>query len=131
MPKLIGSPTQISSVGNKPKLCDEYVGVVNTGEARLSITSVRSPAGWQGVAQYGEYDEYRLVLNGMLRVEYEGGQIDAQAGQALHVLPLEWVRFSTPNEDGAEYINICTPAFSSATIHRDKRATSHAPALVR
>ena len=120
MPILIGSPTPIASVGSKPKLCDEYIGHVNTGEARVSITVVRSPAGWEGDAQYGEYDEYRVVLKGMLRVEHDGGAIDVEAGQALHVEPLEWVRFSTPNEGGADYINVCTPAFSRAIIHREK-----------
>jgi len=87
MPRLIGSPTPIDSVGNKPKLCDEYVGLVNTGEPRVSITAVRSPAGWEGTAQYGEYDEYRYVLKGMLRVEHAEGTIDVEAGQALHVKP--------------------------------------------
>ena len=120
MPRLIGSPTPIDSVGNKPKLCDEYVGLVNTGEPRVSVTAVRSPAGWEGTAQYGEYDEYRYVLKGMLRVEHDGGTIDVEAGQALHVEPLEWVRFSTPREGGADYINVCTPAFSPAIIHREK-----------
>ena len=120
MPELIGSPTPISSVGNKPKLCDEFVGLVNTGEPRLSVTMVHSPAGWEGASQYGEYDEYRVVLKGMLRVEHSGGTIDVEAGQALHVKPLEWVRFSTPLEGGADYINVCMPAFSRATVHRDK-----------
>jgi len=120
MPKLIGSPTPIASVGNKPKLCDEYVGLVNTGESRVSITVVRSPGGWEGTAQYGEYDEYRIVLKGVLHVEHAGGTIDVEAGQALYVEPLEWVRFSTPREGGAEYINVCTPAFSRALIHREK-----------
>jgi mannose-6-phosphate isomerase-like protein (cupin superfamily) len=120
MPTLIASPTPIASVGNKPKLCDEYVGLVNTGNPRISITLVRSPAGWEGTAQYGEYDEYRLVLKGMLRVEHSGGTMDVEAGQALHVEPREWVRFSTPHEAGADYINVCMPAFSRAIIHREK-----------
>ena len=124
MPELIGSPTPISSVGNKPKLCDEFVGLVNTGESRISITVVRSPGGWEGTDQYGEYDEYRVVLKGMLRVEHAGGTIDVEAGQGLSVKPLEWVRFSTPREGGAEYINVCTPAFSRATIHREKIKTT-------
>jgi mannose-6-phosphate isomerase-like protein (cupin superfamily) len=125
MPSLIGSPTPIASVGSKPKLCDEYVGIVNTGESRVSITFVQSPAGWEGVAQYGEYDEYRVVFKGTLRVEHDGGFIDVEAGQALHVKPLEWVRFSSPNEGGAEYINVCTPAFSRATIHRESSTAAH------
>jgi mannose-6-phosphate isomerase-like protein (cupin superfamily) len=120
MPELIASPTPISSVGNIPKLCDEFVGLVNTGESRISITVVRSPAGWEGTDQYGEYHEYRLVLKGMLRVEHAEGTIDVEAGQALYVKPLEWVRFSTPREGGADYINVCTPAFSRALVHRDE-----------
>ncbi len=120
MPKLIGSPTSMESVGNKPKFCEEYVGVVNTGESRLSVTIVRSPAGWEGVPQYGEYHEYRIVLRGMLRVEYEEGAIDVECGQGVHIEPFEYVRFSTPREDGAEYVNVCTPAFSRANIHREK-----------
>ncbi len=120
MAELIGSPTPIASVGNKPKLCDEHVGLVNTGESRVSITRVHSPTGWIGDAQYGEYDEYRLVLDGMLRIEHAGGTIDIEAGQTVHVQPLEWVRFSTPREGGADYINVCIPAFSRATVHREK-----------
>ena len=120
MPELIGSPTEISSVGNMPKGCNEFGGLVNTGEPEVSITVVHSPAGWEGTDQYGEYHEYRLVLKGMLRVEHAGGTIDVEAGQALSVTPLEWVRFSTPREGGAEYINVCTPAFSRATLHREK-----------
>lgn len=120
MPELIGSPTPISSVGNKPKLCDEFVGLVNTGESKISITMVHSPAGWEGVNQYGEYDEYRVVVRGMLHVEHAAGTIEVEAGQALHVKPLEWVRFSTPREGGADYINVCTPAFSRAILHREK-----------
>ena len=125
MPKLIGSPTPISSVGNKTKLCDEYIGLVNTGDPKVSITVVNSPGGWEGTAQYGEYDEYRVVLKGVLCVEHDEGTIDIEAGQALHVEPLEWVRFSTPREGGAVYINVCAPAFSAAIIHREKnKATS-------
>jgi mannose-6-phosphate isomerase-like protein (cupin superfamily) len=116
MPKLIGSPTPIAAVGNVPKLCDEFVGLVNTGDSKVSVTMVRSPAGWQGSVQYGEYDEYRVVLKGTLHVEHNGGAMDVAAGQALHVKPLEWVKFSTPG--AAEYLNVCTPAFSRAIVHR-------------
>jgi mannose-6-phosphate isomerase-like protein (cupin superfamily) len=118
MPILIASPTPIDSVGNKPKLCDEFVGLVNTGESKLSLTVVRSPKGWEGVSQWADYDEYRIVLGGSLHVDYAGGAMDVNAGQGLHVKPAEWVRFSTPGEEGAEYINVCTPAFSAKTVHR-------------
>ncbi len=120
MPELIGSPTQIDSVGNKTKLCDEYVGLVNTGESKVSITVVHSPIGWEGIGQWADYDEYRIVLKGMLRVEHAGGTLEVRATQALHVKPGEWVRFSTPGEGGADYINVCLPAFSLATVHREK-----------
>ncbi len=118
MPTLIASPTPIDSVGNRPKLCDEYVGWVNTGESKLSVTMVRSPTGWEGVSQWADYDEYRIVIKGALRVEFAGGDLEVKAGQALHVKPAEWVRFSTPGEGGAEYINVCTPAFTAKTVHR-------------
>jgi mannose-6-phosphate isomerase-like protein (cupin superfamily) len=118
MPRLIASPTTIASVGNMPKLCDEFVGLLNTGDVKVSVTVVHSPPGWEGTAQYGEYDEYRLVLKGALHVDHDGGSFDVERGQALHVEPLEWVRYSTPGADGAEYVNICTPAFSRAILHR-------------
>jgi mannose-6-phosphate isomerase-like protein (cupin superfamily) len=120
MPNLIASPTAIDSVGNKTKFCDEFVGLVNTGERKVSVTVVRSPAGWEGVAQWADYDEYRIVIKGVLRVEHAGGSLDVGAAQALHVKRGEEVRFSTPGEDGAEYINVCVPAFSAATVHRGK-----------
>src|SRR6476646_6333955 len=120
MPKLIASPTQIAAVGNITKYADEYVGVVNTGEAKLSITLVNSPAGWIGVGQYSDYREYRVVYRGLLRVEYEGGTLDVEAGQGLNVSPGEWVRYSTPNAEGAEYVTVCVPAFSRAGLHRDE-----------
>jgi len=111
----------MESVGNKTKFVDEYVGFVNTGESRASITVVHSPMGWEGLAQWADYDEYRIVLKGMLRVEHAGGTLDVGAKQGLHVKPGERVRFSTPGEDGADYINVCLPAFSAATVHRAKR----------
>jgi hypothetical protein len=120
MPKLIGSPTPIDSVGNRTKLADEYVGLVNTGERRVSITVVHSPTGWEGVAQWADYDEYRIVLKGVLHVEHAGGALDVVSSQALHTKRGEVVRFSTPGEGGADYINVCLPAFSAATVHRGK-----------
>src|SRR5215471_5810089 len=98
MPKLIASPTPIASVGNLTKFADEYVGLTNTGESDVSITRVHSPAGWEGVWQYSDYHEYRVVLKGSLRVEYTDGTMDVEAGQGLDVEPAEWVRYSTPND---------------------------------
>ena len=128
MPELIASPTAIDSVGNKTKFCDEFVGLVNTGERKVSVTVVHSPMGWEGAAQWADYDEYRIVIKGTLRVEHAGGTLDVGPAQALHVKPVEEVRFSTPSEGGAGYINMCLPAFSAATVHRRKERTLSAVA---
>jgi quercetin dioxygenase-like cupin family protein len=117
MPRLIQSPTRIEAAGNKPKLIDEYIGAVNSGDTRTSIAHMRSPEGWQEPGQRPEFDEFTIVLKGMLRVEHEGGAIEVQAGQAVHTAPGEWIRYSTP--EGAEYIAVCLPAFSPGTVHRD------------
>ena len=120
MPKLIGSPTPIASVGNITKFADEYVGLTNTGEAKVSITRVQSPEGWEGVWQYSDYREYRVVLKGLLRVEHSDGSLDVAAGQGLDVEPSEWVCYSTPEAGGADYMTVCIPAFSRATVHRKR-----------
>lgn len=119
MPKLISQPSRITAAGNKPKLIDEYVGRVNTGSEAASIAHMRSPGGWVEPGQRPEFDEYTVVLKGMLRVEHEGGAIDVRAGQAVHTAPGEWVRYSSPEAEGAEYIAVCLPAFSPDTVHRD------------
>jgi mannose-6-phosphate isomerase-like protein (cupin superfamily) len=120
MPQLIASPTRIQAAGNKPKLIDEYVGRVNNGEQRTSIAHMRSPGGWREPGQRPEFDEYTIVLRGAVRVEYEGGELEVQAGQAVLTKAGEWVRYSTPGDEGAEYIAVCLPAFSPATVHRDE-----------
>lgn len=119
MPQLIEKPTRITAAGNKPKLIDEYVGLVNTGTASLSIAHMQSPAGWAEPGQTSEFDEYTLVLRGRLRVTHRDGQMDVKAGQAVLVQRGEWVQYSTPSEGGAEYVAICLPAFSSGAVHRD------------
>lgn len=119
MPKLIEQPTRIEAAGNKPKLIDEYIGRVNSQTEGVSIAQMRSPSGWMEPGQRPEFDEFTIVLKGMVRVEYEGGYIDVQAGQAAIAYKGEWVRYSTPEADGAEYIAICLPAFSPDTVHRD------------
>jgi len=116
MPKLIASPTRIDSVGNVPKFADEYVGLTNTGDQKVSISRVRSPAGWEGLWQYSDYREYRLVLSGVLRAEFSDDTLEVQSGQGLEVDPAEWVRYSTPVD--ADYVTVCMPAFSRATVHR-------------
>jgi mannose-6-phosphate isomerase-like protein (cupin superfamily) len=120
MPKLIEKPTRVTAAGNKPKLIDEYVGRVNNAESRLSVAHMRSPGGWVEPGQKPEFDEYTVVLRGMIRVEHEGGTIDVRAGQGILTSAGEWIRYSTPEDDGAEYIAVCLPAFSMDTVHRDE-----------
>jgi len=119
MPSLISSPSRVTAAGNKPKLIDEYIGRVNSNNEGVSVAHMRSPAGWQEPGQTPDFDEYTLVLQGILRVEHRGGMIDVQAGQAVIAAKGEWVRYSTPGAEGAEYIAICLPAFSMETVHRD------------
>jgi len=119
MPQLIATPTRVLAAGNKPKSIDEYVGRVNSASSQLSIAHMRSPAGWEEPGQTPEFDEYTLVLHGMLRVTHRGGMLDVRAGQAVITRAGEWVRYSSPEPDGAEYVAICTPAFSPDTVHRD------------
>jgi mannose-6-phosphate isomerase-like protein (cupin superfamily) len=119
MPELIPTPTRIVAAGNKPKAIDEYVGRVNSRSTALSIAHMRSPAGWEEPGQRPEFDEYTLVLKGMLRVSHEGGSLDVRAGQAVVARAGEWVRYASPEADGAEYVAVCLPAFSPDTVHRD------------
>ncbi len=119
MPISIPTPTRIQAAGSPPKLIDEYVGRVNNGETRISLAHMRSPAGWSEPGQTPEFDEYTVVLRGALRVEHRGGALDVPAGQAVLVRGGEWVRYSSPAIEGAEYIAVCLPAFSPETVHRD------------
>lgn len=119
MPQLIGAPTIIEAAGNKPKRIEEYAGRVNSGHDRVSIARMRSPGGWLEPGQRPEFEEITVVLAGVLRVEYEGGSLEVRAGQAVVTSPGEWVRYSTPEAAGAEYIAVCLPAFSPDTVHRD------------
>ena len=119
MVTLIPTPTTIEAAGSKPKLIEEYIGRVNSGTAEASIAHMNSPAGWEEPGQTPEFDEFTLVLAGTLRVTPRDGEIDVAAGQAVIVPKGEWVRYSSPHEDGAEYIAVCVPAFSPETVHRD------------
>jgi ethanolamine utilization protein EutQ len=120
MPTRIEKPMRIEAAGNKPKLIDEYVGRVNSGTSETSVAHMRSPGGWQEPGQTPQFDEFTVVLRGLLRVEHAGGSIDVRAGQAVIAHKGEWVRYSTPEADGAEYIAVCVPAFSPETVHRDE-----------
>jgi ethanolamine utilization protein EutQ len=119
LPTLIAAPTRIESAGNRPKLIEEYVGRVNSGTSAVSVAHMHSPSGWQEPGQAPEFDEFTVVLSGTLRVEHAGGSLDVRAGQAVIAHRNEWVRYSTPEAEGAEYIAVCLPAFSPETVHRD------------
>jgi len=121
MPTIVSQPTRIRSAGNKPKTIDEYIGRVNTNGSEVSVAHMRSPGGWEEPGQTPEFDEFTVVLKGMLRVKHKQGEMDVKAGQAVIAHRGEWVQYSTPLEDGAEYVAICLPAFSMDTVHRDPR----------
>jgi len=119
MPTLIAAPTVIAAAGNKPKRIEEYAGRVNSGHASVSVARMVSPGGWVEPGQRPEFEEITVVLRGCLRVDHDGGSMDVRAGQAVVAHPGEWVRYSSPEADGAEYVAICLPAFSMETVHRD------------
>jgi mannose-6-phosphate isomerase-like protein (cupin superfamily) len=119
MPRLIPAPTVIAAAGTKPKRIEEFAGRVNSGHAQVSVARMTSPSGWEEPGQRPEFEEITVVLRGMVRVEHEGGAIDVHAGQAVVTAPGEWIRYSTPGPDGAEYIAVCLPAFSAETVRRD------------
>jgi quercetin dioxygenase-like cupin family protein len=119
MPKLITQPTVVQAAGNKPKRIEEFAGLVNSGHGAVSVARMVSPPGWQEPGQRPEFEEITVVLRGLLRVEFEGGSLDVRAGQAVVTAPGEWVRYSTPEGDGAEYVAVCLPAFSPSAVHRD------------
>jgi mannose-6-phosphate isomerase-like protein (cupin superfamily) len=119
MPELIREPSRVAAAGEPPKLIDEYIGRVSTGGGGVSIAHMRSPSGWAEPGQRPEFDEYTVVLHGALVVEFDGGQMTVEAGQAVHARPGEWVRYSSPGADGAEYIAVCVPAFGPDLVHRD------------
>jgi mannose-6-phosphate isomerase-like protein (cupin superfamily) len=119
MPELITRPTRVEAAGNKVKLIDEYIGRVNSATTSTSIAHMRSPGGWVEPGQRPDFDEYTIVLAGLLRVDHARGFIDVRAGQAVITRRGEWIRYSTPEAEGAEYIAVCLPAFSVDTVHRD------------
>lgn len=119
MPRLISHATRIKAAGTKPKLIDEFVGVVNSGHSGVSVAKMTSPSGWVEPGQRPAFEEITLVLKGLVRVEHEGGTLDVRAGQAVVTAPGEWIRYSTPDPDGAEYVAICLPAFTPGTVNRD------------
>ena len=120
MPILIKSPTIVNAAGNKPKIIEEFVGNVNSKTAAVSVARMKSPEGWVEPGQTPEFDEYTLVLKGMLRVTTKTVIVEVKAGQAVIAQHGEWVQYSSPEHDGAEYIAVCLPAFSPQTVHRDE-----------
>jgi quercetin dioxygenase-like cupin family protein len=120
MPRLVEQPSIITAAGNKPKRIEEFAGRVNSGHDQVSVARMTSPEGWTEPGQRPEFQEVTVVLRGMVRVEFEGGAIEVRAGQAVVTEPGEWVRYSTPEPGGAEYVAVCTPAFSPSTVHRDE-----------
>jgi len=119
MPTLIEKPTVIEAAGNKPKKIEEYIGRVNSGTKALSIARMKSPSGWVEPGQCPEFDEYTLVLRGSLRVTTHEKQFNVQAGQVIIAHKGEWIQYSTPGPDGAEYVAVCLPAFAPDKVHRD------------
>ena len=119
MARLIEQPTRIEAAGNKPKLIDEFFGHVNSATAGISIARMQSPSGWVEPGQTPEFDEYTVVLKGMLKVETKEATLEVNAGQGVLTTKGEWIRYSTPGPDGAEYIAVCLPAFSPNTVNRD------------
>ncbi len=119
MPTLIAAPSIVEAAGNKPKIIKEFIGRVNSDDSELSIAHMHSPGGWVEPGQAPEFDEYTLVIRGMVRVTHSAGTLDVQAGQAVIARAGEWVQYSTPNAEGADYVSVCLPAFSPQLVHRD------------
>ncbi|MFA6030106.1 MAG: cupin [Elusimicrobiota bacterium] len=118
MARYIEKPSVVEAAGNKPKIIEEYIGRVNTGTTPISVARMVSPAGWEEPAQEPRFAEYTIVLKGMLKVETKKGTYEVRGGQAVMLGPDEWVRYSSPEKDGAEYVSICLPAFSYETVRR-------------
>jgi mannose-6-phosphate isomerase-like protein (cupin superfamily) len=121
MPTVISAPSVIQAAGHPPKRIEEFAGRVNSGHAQVSVAKMTSPSGWKEPGQTPDFEEITIVLRGMIRVEHRDGAIDVQAGQAVVTHPGEWIRYSSPGPEGAEYIAVCFPAFSMETVHRDDR----------
>lgn len=119
MATLVQKPTVIPAEGNKPKLIEEFIGRENSRTEIVSIARMRSLSGWFEPGQTSEFEEYTLVLRGTLRVKTKLKEFDVRAGEAVIAHRGEWIQYSTPNPDGAEYIAVCVPAFSSESVHRD------------
>ena len=120
MPVLVRQPSRIEAAGTKPKRIEEYIGRVSSATESVSVAKMSSPGGWEEPGQRPDFDEFTVVVKGSLRVEHEGGVVDVLAGQAVITKRGEWIRYSTPSPEGAEYFAVCLPAFSPDTVHRDE-----------
>lgn len=120
MVKIISSPSIIKAAGNKPKVIEEFIGIVNSSDLKISIARMKSPYGWEEPGQTPEFDEYTFVLSGILRAETKSESYEVKSGEVVMASAREWVRYSSPYPEGAEYIAICLPAFSPDTVHRDE-----------
>jgi mannose-6-phosphate isomerase-like protein (cupin superfamily) len=119
VPTVIAAPSIVEAAGHPPKRIEEYAGRVNSGHSGVSVARMVSPSGWREPGQRPDFEEITVVLRGMIRVEHEGGALDVNAGQAVVTKPGEWIRYSSPGPEGAEYVAICVPAFSMEAVHRD------------
>jgi len=119
MPRKIDQPEVVQAAGNMPKRIEEYAGRVRSGHSSVSVARMISPEGWREPGQQPEFEEITVVLRGLLRVEFEGGEMDVRSGQAVITQPGEWVRYGTPEPGGAEYVAVCVPAFAPQAVHRD------------
>lgn len=119
MPQLIASPIRVEAVGHPPKIIEEFAGLRSSNDTGVSVAKMTSPSGWSEPGQRPEFQEITVVLKGMLRVEHSTGSLDVLAGQAVITAPGEWIRYSTPGSEGAEYLAVCLPAFTIDTVHRD------------
>jgi mannose-6-phosphate isomerase-like protein (cupin superfamily) len=119
MPTHLRAPSVIEAAGNKPKIIEEYIGRVNSGTGAVSVARMKSPPGWVEPGQTPDFDEYTVVLRGVLRVTSRDGVVDVRAGEAVIAHKGEWVQYSSPDPEGAEYVAVCVPAFSIDTVHRD------------
>ena len=118
--RILNNPTIIKAAGIPEKRIEEFIGKVNSGTDELSIARMKSPQGWTEPGQTPEFNEYTLVLGGILVVETKNGRTELRANEAFIAEKGEWVRYSSPYENGAEYIAVCVPAFSPANVHRDE-----------
>ncbi len=119
MPKKITKPSIIKAAGKKNKLIEEFIGLVNSNTDEVSIALMTSPKGWTEPGQTPEFNEYTIVSRGVLNVKTKDDVFEVNAGEAFISFAGEWVQYSTPNPEGAEYISVCCPAFSKIIVHRD------------